>query len=261
MRAARRRASVGFTLVELLVVTVILGMLAAISARVAFTVIATAKVAQITTELKLLETALKDYNNEFGSYPPMLSDREAVRRHVDRRWPESLDELPSASVKEAPAVSIAFWLGKFSDDPERPFSGDNKGGARFDFVEQQLGYEVDGEKTDEPREQTIQGGVILYWMYYPPKLFKPYVYFESRSYETARYDEALRPYRKLKRTSDDPADRFVNPGSFQIICAGSDNEYGTGGNYPEGPYDTENRGRGDDNITNFSGRKLEDAKP
>ena len=262
MRAARRRASVGFTLVELLVVTVILGMLAAISARVAFTVIATAKVAQITTELKLLETALKDYQIEFGSYPPMLSDEEAVRRHVDRRWPESLDDLPSASVQEAPAVSLVFWLGKFSNDPERPFSGNDRGAARFDFVEQQLGYERDGERTDEPRRGEGNLRNLVYWMYYPPKLFKPYVYFESRSYETARYDEALRPYRKSKVIDvSDPSDIYVNPGSFQIICAGSDNEYGSGGKYPDGPYDTENRGRGDDNITNFSGRKLEDAKP
>ena len=154
-----------------------------------------------------------------------------------------------------------FWLGKFSNDPERPFSGNDRGGARFDFVEQQLGYERDGERTDEPRRGEGSLSNLRYWMYYPPKLFKPYVYFESRSYETARYDEALRPYQKSNPISNDPADIYVYPGSFQIICAGSDNEYGTGGNYPDGPYDTENRGRGDDNITNFSGKKLEDAKP
>jgi type II secretory pathway pseudopilin PulG len=235
----------------------IIAMLALIGARVAFTVIDTAKIAKIAVEIKNLETALKDYKNKYGSYPPLLSDRDAVRKHVARRWRDNIDPLPSSTIEAAPAESLAFWLGPFSSDPERPFTGENKLGPTFDFVEQQLGNEVNGEKRDEPRNDDG----IRYWRYYPPKLRKAYVYFESRSYETARYDE-LRPYKKSRViNTSDPADAFVNPNGIQIISAGLDNEYGNGGKFPEGPYDISDQNRGDDNITNFSGRTLEDAKP
>ena len=267
MSAARRRASVGFTLVELLVVTVIIAMLALITARVAFSVIEIAKITKISVEISNLETALKAYKNDFGSYPPLLSDRDAVRAHVRRRWRDNLDPLPSSLPDAAPAESLVFWLGPFSNDPEHPFSGPDQGSARFDFVEQQLGNEFGDGKENRPR---LGDGNIRYWRYYPPKLRKPYIYFESRTYNNsafARYEE-LTPYLKSNVVSgDDPADRFVNPTQFQIISAGLDNEYGTGGKFPDGPYDTtdpatgDNLERGNDNITNFTARTLEDAKP
>ena len=263
MRAARRYPSarcpsVGFTLVELLVVMAIIAMLALISARVAFTVIDTAKVTKISVEIKNLETALKDYKNDFGSYPPLLSDVAAVRAHVARRWPDNLDPLPSSTAQAAPAESLVFWLGKFSNDPEHPFSATDQGATRFDFVEQQMGNEFDGERKPEPRRGD---GNLRYWRYYPPKLRKPYVYFDSRSYATARYEE-LAAYKKSNIIdSSDPADAYVNPNGIQIISAGLDNEYGTGGKFPDGPYDTTDLARGDDNITNFTSRTLEDAKP
>ena len=52
---------------------------------------------------------------------------------------------------------------------------------------------------------------------------------------------------------------FIEPKKFQIICAGLDHEFGTGGQYPDGVgYAKEDR----DNLTNFSeGRTLEDAMP
>ena len=80
------------------------------------------------------------------------------------------------------------------------------------------------------------------------------------------YFDELRPYKQAKKSDSDIARvQYVNPDGIQIISAGLDNEFGVGsGKFPRGPYDagpSGDRGFGDDNITNFAGKTLADAKP
>jgi prepilin-type N-terminal cleavage/methylation domain-containing protein len=64
-----RRA--GFTLVELLTVILIIGMLVALVSMAAMKAITTARNAQITTEVDLLDAAMQTYKNDTGgAYPP-----------------------------------------------------------------------------------------------------------------------------------------------------------------------------------------------
>ena len=76
-----RRANIsrrhGFTLVELLVVIVIIGILAAIITPVAFNALGNARNAAISLELSKLSAALEAYKNEYGSYPPDMTNRLA----------------------------------------------------------------------------------------------------------------------------------------------------------------------------------------
>ncbi len=63
----------GFTLVELLVVIVIIGMLAAIVTPAIMIAMSRAKVARIKAEIDMLHSAIMNYKNEYGSFPPSYS--------------------------------------------------------------------------------------------------------------------------------------------------------------------------------------------
>ena len=65
----------GFTLVELLVVIVIIGILAALVLPVVFRVRLTATVAVVDAEIDMLDMAIENYKNEYGSYPPCIDSR------------------------------------------------------------------------------------------------------------------------------------------------------------------------------------------
>ncbi len=76
-----------FTLVELLVVITIIGILASlITVGVRGAVGATNR-AKITAELSQITNALERYRSVHGEYPPDLRDKQAVLRHIKKRWP------------------------------------------------------------------------------------------------------------------------------------------------------------------------------
>ena len=77
----------GFTLVELLVVIAIIGILAALITAAIASAMKRATEAAILLEIGQLETALKTYRAEFGSYPPIWDGsgspaNAAVMRHM-----------------------------------------------------------------------------------------------------------------------------------------------------------------------------------
>jgi prepilin-type N-terminal cleavage/methylation domain-containing protein len=80
----RKRA---FTLVELLVVVVIIGILSSLVTVGVMSAVQAAKRSKIAMEMHQITLALETYKNKFGEYPPDLYDKAAVVRHVKKRWP------------------------------------------------------------------------------------------------------------------------------------------------------------------------------
>ncbi|HVX64492.1 MAG TPA: type II secretion system protein [Pirellulales bacterium] len=71
MKSVASSARRGFTLVELLMVITIIGMLMALLVAGAMKAVNTAKIARITVEVGMLDTAVQNYKNEIGgAYPP-----------------------------------------------------------------------------------------------------------------------------------------------------------------------------------------------
>lgn len=77
----------GFTLVEMLVVIVIIGMLAGLTTTVLVSARRSVRNSVVSSEMAQLSIALDSYKNKYGEYPPDLSDEAAVMRHVKKRWP------------------------------------------------------------------------------------------------------------------------------------------------------------------------------
>jgi len=260
-----------FTLVEMLVVIAIIGMLAALIIPAVMAGIDAAKRGAIVAEISGLDTAMKQYKNTYGSFPPNFSDPAAVVRHLKKAFPRIagselalVDSNPDgASLFELnPAEAIPFWLGGFSNDPEFPLTG--QGGPLFvpliaadrEYDEHGDGivnldartplFEMDKSRLEEGPTGHIEiadpagGGVIevVLYQYRPTNLEEPYVYFDTSRGKfdlvgTADYVEAIDwPYYKssigngivralvIAGTKD-----FVNPDSFQILAAGTDDTW------------------------------------
>ncbi len=77
----------GFTLIEILVVIVIIGLLAGMTTTVLVSARQSVRGSVVAAQMAQLSMALDDYKNRYGEYPPDFSDEEAVRRHLKKRWP------------------------------------------------------------------------------------------------------------------------------------------------------------------------------
>lgn len=91
MRTYRRDSAnslfAGFTLVEILIVIVIIGLLAGMTTTVVVSARRSVNNSVISAQMAQLSIALDEYKNKFGEYPPDLSDQMAVMRHLKKRWP------------------------------------------------------------------------------------------------------------------------------------------------------------------------------
>jgi prepilin-type N-terminal cleavage/methylation domain-containing protein len=295
----------GFTLVEMLVVIVIIGILVALTVVAVTAALGTAQDAQIKVEIDQLAAALQQYKNKCGSFPPNTNvsstdplQISALRRHIRKTWPRCRDNIDNIlEWNMTPAEAVVFWLGGFSADPEHPFSGpggpafpiEERTGALFDFDQARLGPRDEAGQF-AGRYQTIlinegeanETNIILY-VYRPPQLEEPYVYFDTSRRDprtlpqpevdiiqylghwterpSTQFHDANGIARPLRRSSDA---QFVNPKSFQILAAGTDDEWGSdswiGGApppYPNGPF----LGGLADNLVSFSPKNLEDSQP
>ncbi|OHB71705.1 MAG: hypothetical protein A2V70_08030 [Planctomycetes bacterium RBG_13_63_9] len=140
--AACRRPRRAFTLIEMLVVVVIIGILAGLVTAAAIAARNRAKIAVIQVEVSQLDMAIKEYKNKFGDYPPDFygvhedyppairdAARTAVLRHLTKAFPrctisgadvdEKWDTLRTAVMSACglsidnltPASAMVFWLG------------------------------------------------------------------------------------------------------------------------------------------------------
>ncbi|MFV2068844.1 MAG: type II secretion system protein [Pirellulales bacterium] len=205
----RARPRPSFTLVEMLVVIVIIGILASLITVAAVAALDKAHQTQIKLEMDQLASAFERYKNQYGSYPPNFfvardrKDRDGIlnplKRHFKkafpRQRPEDLEPLITLLTGNAqnnitPAEAINFWLGGFSSDPEYPLTG--PGGpiispqntqdqslnrtSLFEFDETRL------KPTRQPPITQITNNPrtdIQLLSYHPPKLTQPFVYFDT----------------------------------------------------------------------------------
>jgi prepilin-type N-terminal cleavage/methylation domain-containing protein len=268
----------GFTLVELLVVIVIIGILASLITVAVSAALTAAKRTRILAEINQLATAVENYKIEHGSYPPSTSAqlKVHVRDKFTRALPGDINTIPD---NLSPAEILWFCARGYTSDPQRPVDFFNvtakRNGFTFDqgrLVQTRAWQHNPG--TMGPLQPTTQRVSPQPVYAYVPQEGKnaPYVYFDcSRPYPTpiefnaAAQQVALGTGQaRTYYTKNANQVSFANSGKFQIISAGLDGDYGLYASptdqklFPEGLNYTE----GDkDNLVNFSERSLEDAKP
>jgi len=79
----KNEAAKGFTMIELLIVIVILGLLASLVAPKFFSQLGTAERGIAEAQMNAFETALDTYRLDMGKYPETL---EELRKSEDARW-------------------------------------------------------------------------------------------------------------------------------------------------------------------------------
>lgn len=254
-RTTRGRAA--FTLVELLVVIVIIGILGALITVAASSAIVKARETRIKVEVDMIGTAFQDYQAKFGSLPPSSNPqanttqqaplRLYMRRHLVQRFSRSRDNLDAAAnqlvAQLSPAEAVVFWLGGFSTDPERPISGpggpaetiENRRNALFKFDPLRVMPLLDNMGNQQVLN--IAGIIIPRYIYLPQAQKEPYVYFDtSRAYallpsyaSVNTSGDAVTPYLKAVKDNMGQIVRadFVDSNSFQVASAGVDDNWGS----------------------------------
>lgn len=306
MRANRSNRP-AFTLVEMLVVIVIIAILAGLLLPAIGAARAAAQRHAIATEIHQIETGIEAYRTKYADVPPDFSDRDLVRRHIYTAWP-NIDGAevarveavfwvnPAAAPSDAnyhasrvnPAEALVFWLGGFSTNPRRPFTGaggpflTNNSGV---IIAQNPDRLAGGWDVDRSRLNWSDDG-DMFAVLSPPKLLAPYVYFDARTYGgvtkppaavvngyfTAPNMGTAKPYLSVRPSATSGyAFEWINRDSYQIISAGADNNYGSDfflsdhlsyPRYPTGEYYSDATLGDNDNMTNFSeGSRLQDKRP
>jgi len=249
----------GFTLVEMLVVVVIIGVLAGLITGAAVVVNRAAKRAVVAAEINNLEKALHAYKEKFGDYPPDGTDSTLTKMHLAKAFPYAVNLTPPAI---DPSTALCFWLGGMRDTQGNfiGFSPDQRNPFETATITGRIGPFFDFDK------RRVQAVGQLF-RYLPPNgnlQSDPYIYFRARlnnQYvgQWTGGGATIRPYQ------DAVAGGFVNPKTFQILSPGLDGKYWNGQSpqpgvrFPTG--DDYNPAQYDD-ITNFSGgRTLEQNMP
>ncbi|WP_206035973.1 prepilin-type N-terminal cleavage/methylation domain-containing protein [Crateriforma spongiae] len=126
----------GFTLVEILVVIVIIGILAGIAIPAVTNVIATGRETALKVEITQLADSVEQYNLKYGDYPPDMSSWTIAQRHLKKAFPrmsqrdltllynmchDGNGRFNPAAIDRSEA--LVLFLGGFSDDAAYPLTG------------------------------------------------------------------------------------------------------------------------------------------
>jgi type II secretory pathway pseudopilin PulG len=227
------------TLIELTVVLLVIAVIASIAAVGVRRIFVNARNLRVLADIQALTLGLEDFNLQYGDYPPDFHDAKVTEAFLQQTFPACPRENYPNLSSQSPGTALYYWLagpnGKgFSANPKNPFdNGPRRIGPFCKFSPLQL-RKVNGTTEYLPL-CNLTGA--------------PYVYFRAgnNGYDRHTGFPPARPYRDSRDGS------WINPDSYQILCAGQDGQYGKGCHYPGGDdYDAANR----DDITNFSGGPL-----
>jgi general secretion pathway protein G len=195
-RAAMRRLPRAFTLVELLIVIIIIGLLMALLVPAIMGVRIKARDAQIVAEIAELDKAMQQFKDKHGAYPPAMhyddngtataggTVENRVRAFWRRAWPRWSNTSTNVAQLD-PAEVLVFYLGGIPST-----SGSTKVTG---FNLNPLNPTATGGQRSTPLFQFDQGRLFdedddTFWEYYPPQKrskgdgITPYVYFDFTSY-------------------------------------------------------------------------------
>jgi prepilin-type N-terminal cleavage/methylation domain-containing protein len=275
----------GFTLVELLVVIVIIGILAALITVAVSAAITNARQARILLEIGQLSGAMAQYKVKYGSYPP--STRQLLLQHIQSQFQRALPEDLATLPPQMNAAEILwFCLRGYTKDPQRPVNYFNTNVKRDEFMAFDTGRLRKGRDfTVNLAGTSLKGQTAVYvqtekeapYLYFdcsrPPAAYKNASGMDARTfpeqvaspqnpYTGPTGTGMAKPYLTLPTGTGPPLP--ANTPNFQIIAAGIDGDFGEYPNagvnkrFPDGA----NYAEGDkDNLVNFSDKNLENSKP
>ena len=239
----------GFTLTEVLVVALIIGILLALISAAIFPALDSAKEFGIYSEAAKLKLAMEQLKSQYGANPPAdLSNpstaSSAVYKFVARVFPrydisQLSTDLTTAGASTAfdPGNALVFWLVGFSGDPSNPFSDHDKRMSGADMSSAFYEFDTDRLGTNSNIVRyfpTLPGGA-----YDTADATRAFLYFDRSAYST--------DYGTFKAYKNSGG-AYYSPQSFQIIQAGLDGNLGTGTSLS-----TE-----DDNIGSFASGTVKD---
>jgi prepilin-type N-terminal cleavage/methylation domain-containing protein len=256
----------GFTLVELLVVILIIGMLAGLLTPAVMRALASARNAAIKAEIDMLHMAIMNYKNEYGSFPPCFDPMNyaagsRASKHLSRIFPRCPNPTavgPNAQFAGwdplTPENSFIGWLNGYSSDPMQPITGAGGRKRLYDFDQARVApnlirpqfyhasgkpnarYEyIDNQNYDNafftPTQSqfTSPAPLPLFVHVYPDRVLT-----NGATRNVPPWVNSLPPARRelwFFTMSLDPAERphqrRFNDETFQLFNAGRDEEFGT----------------------------------